>query len=528
MVKRFKILLLLLGAAVLCLGFAACTALSVTDEYEAQGYTVSVSYDPNGGSFMGRDGITIVDMFNPSLYTKDGEGNVSIKLTEPTSPDRPSGSSENIVLTRSGYFLAGWYQTRNLVTDAAGNAVDENGAVLEQTEDGSYVIAGTETTAYPAYTYAGLWDFENDRLVYNEADGKYALTLYACWIPYFEFDYYYEADGEWVLYGSTDFDYKTTNAEGSTSADRDTIWIPRWDDGAMNYAHSYADNNEYNFPSLENHTFEAAYADPERSQQITEDLEHTGYIDYESGKAVGRVQNVYVDFLEGTRYRIENAEQLSSHGDASGWYEIMADLDFKNGEVAWPAILSTNEFTGKFYSTEGQTYTIRNVSIKHSNASALQGGLFGSIAAEAVMDRVTFENATFDLAYTGTRLRDTNFGLFAGYIAEGAQITSVTVSGGVMKIGAITLGNGYSLNLLANGDASGVTVAENIQLVVYGNDLMNGEYNYTVQFVRDAENNPLRPDITVGENGEIGITFVTTVRTNTASYVINYQEETNA
>lgn len=97
-----------------------------------------------------------------------------------------------------------------------------------------------------------------------------------------------------------------------------------------------------------------------------------------------------------------------------------------------------------------------------------------------------------------------------------------------MKIGAITLGNGYSLNLLANGDASGVTVAENIQLVVYGNDLMNGEYNYTVQFVRDAENNPLRPDITVGENGEIGITFVTTVRTNTASYVINYQEETNA
>lgn len=40
MVKRFKILLLLLGAAVLCLGFAACTALSVTDEYEAQGYTV--------------------------------------------------------------------------------------------------------------------------------------------------------------------------------------------------------------------------------------------------------------------------------------------------------------------------------------------------------------------------------------------------------------------------------------------------------------------------------------------------------
>ncbi len=526
--KRFKILLLLLGAAVLCLGLAACTALSVADEYEAQGYTVSVSYDPNGGSFMGRDGITIVDMFNPSLYTKDTEGNVSIKLTEPTSPNRPSGSSENIVLTRSGYFLVGWYQTRNLVTDAAGNAVNENGEVLEETEDGSYVIAGTETTSYPAYTYEKMWDFENDRLIYNEADGTYALTLYACWIPYFEFDYYYESDGEWVLYGSTNFDYKTTNAEGSTTTDRDTIWIPRWDDGAMNYAHNYADNNEFNFPSLENRTFDAAYADAGRSQQITDDFVHAGYINYENGTAVNRVQNVYVDFLEGTRYRIENAEQLAAHGDPSGWYEILADLDFKDGEVAWPATLSVSEFTGRFYSTEGKTYSIKNVSIKHSNASALQGGLFGSIAQEAVMDRVTFDNITYDLAYTGKRLSNTNFGLFAGYIEEGAQITSVTVTEGLMKIGAITLGNGYSLNLLANGDASGVTVTGNIQLEVYGTDLMNGEYNYTVQFVRDAENNPLRPDITVSDTGVIGITFVTTVRTNTASYVINYQEETNA
>ena len=113
-------------------------------------------------------------------------------------------------------------------------------------------------------------------------------------------------------------------------------------------------------------------------------------------------------------------------------------------------------------------------------------------------------------------------------VEEGAQVTSVTLSGAEMRIGAITLGSGYSINLVANGDTSGITVLQDVGLVVYGANLMNGEYNYTIDFVRDADNNPLRPDITVSDTGEVGLTFVTTVRTNTESYVINYQEETNA
>ena len=126
---------------------------------------------------------------------------MSIKLLEPTDPKRPSGSdSEDIVLTRSGHFLVGWYETRHLVTDERGNPVDENGTVLEQTEDGTYVVAGTETTGDPAYTYENMWDFEKDRLVYNEADGIVSFTLYACWVPYFEFDYYHQVDGEWTLF----------------------------------------------------------------------------------------------------------------------------------------------------------------------------------------------------------------------------------------------------------------------------------------------------------------------------------------
>ena len=538
MVKKLKVLLLVLGACALCSGIAACATMTPPEEYEAQGYNITVSYDPNGGSFMGRDGVTIVDMFNPSRYQADADGNVSIKLTEPTDPDRPSGSSEPITLTRTGYFLAGWYRTRNIVTDTEGNPVDENGAVLEETEDGNYVYVGTETTGYPAYTYAGQWDFEEDRLVYDGTEESRTLTLYACWVPYFEFDYYYEENGEWVLYDTTDFDYKTTNAEGSSSFDRDTVWLPQWDDGAMNYGHSYADSSVFEFPARDGYTFDAAYADAERGQPITDSFEHTGYVDYETGTAVNRVQNIYVDFLEGTRYRIETAEQLSAHGDADGWYEILADLDFgadTDSPVTWPAALSTNVFTGRFYSSEGQHYTVKNISVTHNSRTALQGGLFGSVGAGAVIEDVSFENVTFDIAYAGERLRDLMFGVFAGNIEEGAQLSDVTLTGGTMRIGAIMPGTGYTINLLANGNKDGITVEDAISLTIYGTYLYTDRetgliwYDYSTAFEEDTDGNPVRPDVTVNESGDLAITFLTTssVQTNTGSYVINYQEASN-
>lgn len=538
MVKKLKVLLLVLGACALCSGIAACATMTPPEEYEAQGYNITVSYDPNGGSFMGRDGVTIVDMFNPSRYQADADGNVSIKLTEPTDPDRPSGSSEPITLTRTGYFLAGWYRTRNIVTDAEGNPVDENGAVLEETEEGGYVYADTQTTAYPAYTYAGQWDFEEDRLVYDGTEESRTLTLYACWVPYFEFGYYYEENGEWVLYDTTDFDYKTTNAEGSSSFDRDTVWLPQWDDGAMNYGHSYADNSMFEFPARDGYTFDAAYADAERGQPITDSFEHQGYVDYETGTAVNRVQNIYVDFLEGTRYRIETAEQLAAHGDADGWYEILADLDFgadTDSPVVWPAALSTNVFTGRFYSSEGQHYTVKNISVTHNSRAAQQGGLFGAVGAGALIENISFENVTFDLSYAGQRLRDTQFGLFAGNIEEEAQVSGVTLSGATMRIGAVTLGSGYSINLLANGDTSGITAEDAIGLEIYGTYLYTDSsagiswYDFSVAFVEDEDGEPLRPDVTVNENGDLSITFLTasSVLTNTESYVINYQEASN-
>ena len=64
-----------------------------------EGYSISVRYEANGGTYLDRDGITIVDMFNPNDYQKDDSGVIHIKLIEPTDPSRPSGGSEGIYIT---------------------------------------------------------------------------------------------------------------------------------------------------------------------------------------------------------------------------------------------------------------------------------------------------------------------------------------------------------------------------------------------------------------------------------------------
>lgn len=536
MFRKLKVLLFLVGLGTLCAGLAACASDTKPEEYEKQGYTISVSYNANGGSFVNRDGVTIVDMFNPTQYEKATDGKISIKLTDPVSEIRPSGSSSKITLTRSGYFYVGWYRERTVVTNANGKAVDDWGVELIEKEDGSYakmVDDGKggyeEEVAYPAYTYSGLWDFEEDRLEYSEDEGVVAYNLYAGWIPYFEFEYYYKNNGEWVMYDSSYFDWKTTNAEGSTTYDKDTIWLPDWKDGAMNYSYNYANGSAYEFPAIANATFAAAYTDEACTQQIKEELEHEGRVDYDTGTAINRIQKIYVQFDEGVRYKISTAQQLSSYGSASGYYEILADLDFEKGKISWPAALSVGTFTGKLYSAEGYTYTIRNVAVKYANASALQGGLFGSIAKEAELKNITFENISFDLAATGTRLRNTTFALFAGYIEEDAQISSVTVQGDcVFKIGEVYLGSGFSLNLWANGDKQSVNFSGDVDLVIYGTDL-NNYFSYSILLNEDGV-----PDVTVDEDDNINLTFSGSYvkvekdeEIDKSSFTIIYQEDHN-
>jgi hypothetical protein len=263
MKKTLKIVL-----ALGCLGFTlagvACTD-SKLESYQKEGYTVSVTYDGNGGSFLSLSNVTLMDLFKPADYadTKDADGNIHIKLTEPTDPSRPT-SGDAITLTKTNHFFAGWYQNREILT-VDGSPVDVNGRELELQANGTYIYADlqageTAESITPAYKYSGYWDFEEDTLEYNESEGIKNITLYAGWVPHYEFHYYYENNGQWVQFEQvTTFDYQAAKTNPNLD-DLDTIWLPQWGaNGAMDYSYSYKNGRQFNFPQLTKTTFLANF-----------------------------------------------------------------------------------------------------------------------------------------------------------------------------------------------------------------------------------------------------------------------------
>ncbi len=509
--KKIIIGLATLAAASCALGLVACSSDNEIDKNIENGYTVSVTYDANGGTFLGRDGNTIMDMFKPANYTADSEGNVQIKLLEPTHENRPSGSSEKISLTMADHFFAGWYQERELLKNEKDEVVDEYGQVLTEKDGSYYYVVDKEDeetgeikkeyiAALPAYSYSQYWDFENDVIEYNtNSDEVMNITLYAGWVSYYQFDFYFEGDnGQWELDSSYTYDYKTTNALGSTTSDKDTIFLPTWQDGAMNYSHKYS-NTTWSFPKKDGTTFYKAYKDAACTQEIVDFIEHEGTLDLETATPTNKVQNVYVKVEEGERYKISEAKQLANNPNVNGIYEILADLDFTN--LKWPALLSSGAFKGKMYSTEGNTFTISNVTVEHNSSSSRRVGLFGELTATASVSNLNFVNATLDLKNTGMRLKNVNIGLFAGLIDEKATVENVSISG-TIKIGQINLGDGYAFNLYANGNLTGLNTSNPVKLVVYGLKLVDN-YSYTVDptAVVISQDNLVTLTFVTGSNG---------------------------
>lgn len=503
---NIRLIFKIIFSLVFILALVGCAESNKYNQKKKEGYTITVRYEANGGTYLDREGITLIDMFNPNDYSKDSNGTTHIKLVEPTDSSRPSGGSEGIYITRSNYFLVGWYKNREIRVNELNQPVNENGEALELKEDKYYLLSDGETVSEVAYDYSGYWDFKNDTIDYTRDMTEYDLTLYAVWSEYFEFDYYYLKNNQWTYLDKTTFDYKTTNQEGSKTADKDTIWLPSYEDGAMNYTHKYMNNSTYTFPKVSGYTFDSAYLDEELTNQIEDSYEHTGYINYETGKAVNAKNNVYITLIEGEYYYISSPSQLSQNANLNGIYVIENDLDFT--DVEWPSIFSLGTFTGKIYSREGGNYSLKNISIYHSNDTAKFGGIFGSIAGNSEIHDVNFENITLDLAYVGRRNRDTNFGLFSGLIEAEASISNVSISG-TIRIGAITPGDNYSINLVANGNNLAITTLDTIHVVIYGTE--QGEvYNYTV----DPDNT------TIDESGYITLASVTALKKTNDSYSI--------
>ena len=450
--KFWKIIALtavLLTAAVTATGCALWeTPYNGLDE---TGYTVSVRYDANGGSFAGSPNeVFIVDVYNPADHTTDASGKASIKLFAPDDPVRKDSA---FPVSNTGHFLAGWYTERTLRVDESGQPLDEYGQP-------------TAKTGRPqGYTYSGKWDFKTDRLSVDpngtKGSSENEVTLYAAWVPYFNFEFYAaEADGSFSLMETKQLI---------------TISLPEW-----NTRTGKLDMKD--FPAPEGMTFEAAFLD--EAMTVPAEGQVSGAVDYTTGtvESDGTIR-LYTTWMEGTWFRISTPKQLYDNARLGGSYIIEADLDFTG--MLWPTVFSTGDYTGTIV---GNGHTISNVTVLQGDNSKINGGLFGVLTSSASITDLKLENITYRMV-AGSRMQGPNYGLLAGTVQEGATLTGVTLTG-TIEIGKDCYRpNDYNVGLVCGAgqvegiDVSGITVT-----------------------VEDPDNNTARVEVDP-VTGEVTLTF---------------------
>lgn len=414
-------LLALVGLATILTATGCGGKASPYKTNDSEGYTVSVRFDANGGSFT-TNTYSIVDSFNIAEVGKNSSGKAELALIEPDDAVRGKDAFKPY---KEDHFLAGWYKNRIENTDGNGN---------------SY------------YTYSQKWDFDKDVLEVDPNGEFYSdspvLTLYAAWIPMFEIQFYSLDSGELLK----TYNYDPTSAE--------SIMLPEWSEsgGALEM---------HSFPTRTGYTFEKAYYDRNAESPIeTETVEHPGVINYENGTAENHVLKLYTEWKEGEWFRIYTAKQFVDNATLNGNYEILADLDFS--EVIWPTTFMYGNFTGMI---NGNGHTFKNISFEQTNNTKVNAGLFGCITENAVVSDISFENVSFTVR-AGTRVAGTAYGLFAGTISKDADIKDISILSGSLQIDSSCYfgTDDYSIGLVCGiGNDEAVSNAE-IECVAVGDE----------------------------------------------------------
>lgn len=414
MKKRAVILcLLLIAAAVLVTG---CGKNDIYKENDRLGYNVSVKFDACGGSFASGNTPVIVDSFNISEMTANGEGKVEIPLLSPEG-------RTNVNIQNTGYFLIGWYAQRT-----------DNG-------DGTY-------------TYAQPWDFEKDRLTVDANEKRNAsepvLTLYAAWAPEYKVEYY-DLETKQLL-----GEYKFSPAAGME------LKLPAWD--AQTGAQALN-----TVPARSGYTYTGAFYDEAGTQPVTgQSVTHPGTVSYETGVSQNNTMKLYTTWQEGQWYQITTAAQFVKNFSLTGCYDIQADLDFT--DAIWPTAAMHGNFAGQI---RGNGHTFSNISLEQTNTNKVYTGLFGCLTEESAVSDLGFENVTLTIK-KGSRLNGVAYGLLAGNLAAETSIQNVTVQNSsiVIDSGCYLAEDSYVIGLICGMgscgiDDSGVTcVTDNPEKVI--------------------------------------------------------------
>ncbi len=394
---------------------------SYLSQFGKDGYTLSVTFDSNGGTFKGSDS-SIIDLYDPTKVGSEG-----IKLLAPDDAKRDKNNP--LTITKADHFLAGWYRERTPI-------------------DPDNPEAG--------YTYSGKWDFENDRLTIDP-DKEYsadesALTLYAAWVPYYKYEIYTkdESGNDLLL----------------SSVSAISLNIPKWEAGDVTL-------NMGNFPERSGYTLDTV--DYSSNDIIVNDVDGKitimGKWDEATATSVTPTIKLYTTWQEGERYKIYSTEDLRKNADANGYYEIYADLDFT--DLEWPGVFASSKFAGKIF---GNGHTISGVSFESKERNRINNGLFSSLDEGAYIENLKFENITHTIDLMSVA-PGASFGLLSGVIAEGAEFSNVSVIGKILigdNCESLAGNSDYTIGkLAASGDASDISYEITVEKKNPGNDSFN-------------------------------------------------------
>ena len=244
------------------MSMTACGNKSVYDELKEEGFDVQVRFDACGGVVNDTQNVTIVEVFN-SEDSVTVNGKTGVKLLDPTDPIRGEGVfkvAKNDEKYR--YFQAGWYTERALRFDEAGNALDAFGEKVS--------VSGREQ----GYVYSGKWDFDKDVVTESDlTDGVF--TLYAAWIPFFNYEMYSENEsGEFELV---------------KSVQKLNLTFPKWNDRKGEY-------DMKDFPKPEDgKVFVGAYFDEAMTDVVDTSKDATAmFVDYEKGIIESATVKIYI------------------------------------------------------------------------------------------------------------------------------------------------------------------------------------------------------------------------------------------
>ena len=431
MKKIIKGMILSFAVLTVALTLFSCAAVGQYDEYDSEGYNISVKYDANGGMFTTNVEV-IVDSYKLADLPTNENGKKELMLLDLN--DERRGQSNAYTVNNAGYFLAGWYRERTPICNDNGEALDADGQVA--------AVSGQPV----AYEYAGRWDFQND-VIELDPNADYTsnepITLYAAWLPKFKYEFYRLDNGEKLGEYEIDPNYVTQ------------IALPSWSDET-------GELEMEKFPSVRGMTLDRIYLDAEGTQPVEGDfLVHSGDYHSENATANNPLMKVYIDYMEGEWFRIYTADQFIANAKYNGYYEIAADLDFE-GKI-WPSAFMYGNFAGTI---KGNGHTMKNISLSPKDSSKRNIGLFGTLGEQANISDICFENVSMAIAVS-TRLPEINYGLFAGNIQANAQIEKISFVASTITIDAEVIfpANGTAIGLFCGvgsvGDAefSGITCA---------------------------------------------------------------------